>query len=146
MNKHVKTILRNLIIGLVITGIAAGAFQLYYGSTYTLGVIVIGVVSTILISKAYLLLLANTIIEGTVIKCNVKMYSVSEPQGKQQKSYSYKGGVVGSYKALKVAVVVKTINGRRFLKRFKYTDENDVLPIGTKIRFTIFDDEPEIIS
>lgn len=145
MNKRVKVIIRNLIIGLTLTAIAAISFQLYYGSTYTLGIIIIGLASTILISKAFLLPFAKMKIEGTVVKSRVKSYKEKEPRGKQTLSYSYRAGVGPFYTSLKIAVVVKTVQGRKFLKRF-YLGEQDNLPIGTKIRFTIFDDRPEIIK
>ena len=145
MNKRIKVIVRNLLIGLILTAITAISFQLYYGSTYTLGIIIIGFVATILISKAFLLPFAKIKIEGTVVKSQVKIYKVSEPRGKQTLSYSYKGGIGPFYTALKIAVVLKTVNGIKFLKRFDYLGEQDDLPIGTRIKFTIFDDKPEII-
>lgn len=146
MNRRIKVIKRNLIIGLIITALAAISFQLYYGSTYTLGIIIIGVVATVLISKAFLLPFAKMKIEGTVVKCRVKSYRLSEPRGKQSLNYSYRAGVGPFYTSLGIAVVVKTVQGRKFLKRFDYLGEQDNLPIGTKIRFTIFDDRPEIIK
>ncbi|MBE6692608.1 MAG: hypothetical protein E7586_04700 [Ruminococcaceae bacterium] len=146
MNKRIKVIIRNLIIGLTLTAVAAISFQLYYGSIYTSNVIIIGLVATVLISKAFLLPFAKIKIEGTVIKSRIKSYRTGEPRGKQSLSYSYRAGVGPFYTSLRVAVVVKTVQGRKFLKRFDYFGEQDDLPVGTKIKFTIFDDKPEIIK
>lgn len=150
MNRRVKVIIRNLIIGLIITAVMAVAFQIYYGSTYTLGVILIGVIATVLISKAFLLPFAKKTIEGTVIKSTVKNYIVRKgPYGKGAGSVSGSTRTVSGYKysgVLRVAVTVKTIQGHKFWKTFNFNGEADEIPIGTKIRFTIFDDEPEFLK
>ncbi|MBO5786552.1 MAG: hypothetical protein J6R45_04430 [Clostridia bacterium] len=135
MNPNVRPIIKRLIIYLSVTAIFAIAFQLYYGSKYTLGVIVVGVLASLLFSKSFLLPFANVKIEGTVIKTKVATYIYAQPAR----------GAEGR-RELRISTRIKTTQGRWFIKTFKFRGESDDLPVGTKIRFTIFDERPEIIK
>ncbi|MBR5859611.1 MAG: hypothetical protein IKZ05_06770 [Clostridia bacterium] len=135
MKPEVKSIIKRLIKYSCVTVMLAIAFQLYYGSKYTLGVIVVGVLASLLFSKSFLLPFANVKIEGTVIKTKVATYIYAQPAK----------GAEGR-RELRISTRIKTTQGRRFIKTFKFRGESDDLPIGTKIRFTIFDERPEIIK
>ncbi len=136
MNHKVKKIIQNLIKGLIITILIGIAFQLYYGNIYTEYILLIGFICTIIISKAFLLPFANYKFVGKVVKSRVRTYVSG---GKYAGTRFYR-----SEKKLKIKVKVKTRCGYVW-RIFEYDGDEDDIPVGTKIRFTLFDDRPEII-
>ncbi len=146
---NVKGIIRKLIIGFVLTLIVCIAFYFYYGNAYTIYLLLIGTIVSIIFSKVYLLPFAFMKIEGTVTKSKVKTYydrkltssATGRAAGSSRTAIGY------SYSSrLKVVVSIRTIQGRWFRKAFDFESEEDNLPVGTKIRFTIFDNRPEILK
>lgn len=135
MNPRVKAIIRNLIIYLCITVVFAIAFHLYYGNIYTKYILIYGTVISLIVSKSFLLPFAKIKIEGTVIKTKVATYISASPAR----------GLKGT-RELRISVKIKTHQGRKFIKTFEFNGDADDLPIGTKIRFTIFDDRPEVLK
>ena len=135
MNPNVKSIIKRLIKYSCVTVMLAIAFQLYYGSIFTGYVLLYGLIASLIFSKSFLLPFANIKIEGTVIKTKVATYIYTPPAR----------GAEGR-RELRISTRIKTTQGRWFIKTFKFRGESDDLPVGTKIRFTIFDERPEIIK
>jgi hypothetical protein len=135
MNIKAKRIIRNLLIGLIITALMALAFYLYYGNIYTGYILLYGSLISLIFSKSFLLLFLKMKIEGTVIRARVSEYIEAAPAR----------GLRGQ-RRIKIAVTVKTLQGHKFWKTFHFNSEEDDLPVGTRIRFTIFDDRPEVLK
>jgi hypothetical protein len=131
MKPEVKSIIKRLIKYSCVTVMLAIAFQLYYGSIFTGYVLLYGFIASLIFSKSFLLPFASIKIEGTVIKTKVATYPARGAEGRRE---------------LRISTRIKTTQGRRFIKTFKFRGESDDLPVGTKIRFTIFDERPEIIK
>lgn len=135
MNDRVREIIKKAVTGLVITLIIIIAMWAYYGNVYTWYIALIGAIVTIITSQAYLLPFSTMKIEGTVRKSTVKTFRDMAVLGSRKRGTTH----------LRVVVSGRTIQGRWFKKSFEFNGEQDNIPIGTRIRFTIFDKRPIIV-
>ncbi len=149
MNNKLKSILKKLIIGIVITAVfTAGCYFSDY-SDHGTKVVLLGTVLSIIVSKAYLMPFAFRKITGTVTYINVEAYKKYKNNARPTGAVAagvHKGSVIRHQIKYEVITHITTDNGKEIVKTFPYDGSNYGIAPGAKIRFTHLDDYPEFVN
>ncbi len=141
-------IIKKLIIGLTIVTALTVTMLIYgYGNICWI-VGIIGTFASILISKSYLLIKANTTI-GIITDLKTKVYTNRvRPSGDKMDSAIIDSNypAYGQYYEPMIIITLKTEKGKIREKAFALNKNTEKLKIGDTIKYTEFDDIPQVIK
>ena len=146
MNNFTKQIIKKLIIGLGITFLLALDLYLSERTDIVVGVILAGVLLSILISKAYLLPFAGKKTVGTVTSVNIENCFTRNTSGRANRTMNRHGIGFSTQTEYEIAVTIQTDKGKTLYKTFPYIGEAQHLFVGTKISYTVLDEIPTIVE